>query len=66
MVNIYAAGFFSLYRYLLMEVRFEDGMVDESLTTSTVYHDIMRSVDVTYGEYGHGCVKMSFKGTWPH
>ncbi|CAB4001836.1 Ribonuclease P MRP subunit POP5 [Paramuricea clavata] len=48
-------------RYLLMEIRFEDGLVDQSLSSSTVYHDILRSVENTYGDYGFGCIKMSFK-----
>ena len=45
-----------------MEMRFEDGLVDEALTQSAVYDDIMRSVEITYGDFGHGCVKMTFKG----
>ena len=45
-----------------MEMRFEDGLVDEALTQSAVYNDIMRSVEITYGDFGHGCVKMTFKG----
>jgi hypothetical protein len=45
-----------------METRFEDGLVDQSMTTSAVYHAIMQSVENTYGDYGFGCVKMTFKG----
>ncbi|XP_028400743.1 ribonuclease P/MRP protein subunit POP5-like [Dendronephthya gigantea] len=48
-------------RYLLMEIQFEDGLVDQSLTSGNVYHEIMRSVENTYGHYGFSCVKMTFK-----
>ena len=43
-------------------MRFEDGLVDQTLTAQTVHRDIMQSVENTYGDYGFGCVKMTFKG----
>ena len=44
-----------------MEIRFEDGLVDQSLNSSAVYHNVMQSVENTYGDYGSGCIKISFK-----
>ncbi|XP_046840226.1 ribonuclease P/MRP protein subunit POP5-like isoform X2 [Xenia sp. Carnegie-2017] len=48
-------------RYLLMEMRFEDGMVDESINSSALYNEIMKSVENAYGDFGYGCIKMTFK-----
>ena len=47
-----------------MEIQFEDGLVDQSLSSSAVYHGIMSSVQNTYGDYGFACVKMTFKGIY--
>lgn len=45
-----------------MEIIFEDGLVNESLTTQTVYNEILRSMQTTHGDYGVSCVKPSFRG----
>lgn len=46
-----------------MEIIFDDGLVNESLTSTTVYHEILQSVQNTHGDYGVACIKVSFKGT---
>lgn len=45
-----------------MVVKFEDGQVDESLSSSALYHSIMQLIQNTYGDYGYSCVRLSFKG----
>ena len=45
-----------------MEMRFEDGMVDESINSGALYNEIMKSVETAYGDFGYGCIKMTFKG----
>jgi hypothetical protein len=52
-------------RYLLAEVVWDDGRVDETLSTNSLYHAIRDALVKHFGDWGLACVLQSFQGT-PH
>ena len=46
-------------RYLLLEVLFEDGLTDESMTSQQVLRAFKDAIIYAHGDYGIGCVQSS-------
>ena len=48
--------------YLLLELVWDDGKVDEKLESSPIYYAIRDSVQLQFGDYGVGSVMGALQG----
>eukprot|EP00039_Didymoeca_costata_P005838 m.85104 g.85104 ORF g.85104 m.85104 type:complete len:133 (-) comp12995_c0_seq4:793-1191(-) len=49
------------HRHLLVEIIFEDGLVDENLKFRDVLKAVQGAVQAFHGDYGLGCIMSSFQ-----
>lgn len=50
-------------RYLLVEISFTDGKVDERILSRLIYKTVKNAVISAHGDYGMACVDRSLQGT---
>ena len=49
-------------RYLLVEISFKDGKVDDRILGKVVYDTVKKAVISAHGDYGMACVARSMQG----